>query len=297
MTEPTAAAGVDPRDISYASAARTSAGKAVVRVIENLTGRIALLMRVYGFEKDVASGEPIWDVMVRRFRIDVDVAPADFERIPAVGPAVVLANHPFGVLDALAMGVTLHRRRPDFKILANAIFYAAPELRPYILPVDFSETRDAVRTNLRMRADAIAHLKSGGCVAVFPAGAVSTSLRPFGPAYDPDWKPFAARLMRESGAPAIPVLFEGSNTRLFHAAGHLHPTLRTALYMREFNRRVGGSVRLRVGEPRTLDDLRALGADAPAEAMARMRADAYLLSDGEQGSYGETGPPLGPRAE
>lgn len=288
-----AAGAVDVGAITYASAAKTRGGRAVVRTIENLTGRIPLLYRLWGFEADVAAGASIWDVMTERYRVSLDVDDAELAHVPASGPAVVVANHPYGILDALCLGAALHRRRRDFRILANAIFMASPEVAPFILPVDFDAGREAVRRNLQMRQDAARHLRDGGALALFPAGATSTVDRAFGPAFDPDWKPFAVRLMREVDAPAVPLLFDGANSRLFHVAGRLHPTLRTALYMREFNRRVGRAVRIRIGAPIAPSEL----ADASAPDAAQiLRARTYALSDDpERGGYGSAGPPFGPR--
>jgi putative hemolysin len=55
-----------------------------------------------------------------------------------------------------------------------------PEIRAHVLPINFANTRDAVATSARSRAAARALLAAGGCLHIFPAGAVSTACRPFG---------------------------------------------------------------------------------------------------------------------
>ena len=251
--ETTAAAeqsgSVKPRDISYGPSAKTAAGEQVIRLIENLTGRIAILLRLKGFDRDLAAGEDLWECIWRRYGMSFEMEDEALERVPAEGPLICVANHPFGLMDALALCVLMRRRRPDFKILANAVFARAPELAEVILPVDFEETRAAVQTNMRTRKAALAHLEAGGCVAIFPGGAVSSSPKPFQQAFDPEWKTFTARLAIKSGAPTAPILFAAENSKLFHSVGYLHPTLRLGLYLREFNRRVGRPVPVRFGTP------------------------------------------------
>ena len=66
-----------------------------------------------------------------------------------------------------------------------------PEVRDYVLPINFAETAEAAATSARSRREARALLKAGGCLIIFPGGAVSTSREPFGPAVDADWHPFA----------------------------------------------------------------------------------------------------------
>ncbi|MCI4665754.1 MAG: lysophospholipid acyltransferase family protein [Neomegalonema sp.] len=265
---------VSPRDISYGASAKTAAGEQVIRLIENLTGRIMVLLRLKGFDRDVAAGEDLWECIFRRFGLTFDMEEGAMERIPATGPLICAANHPFGLLDALSLCVLMRRRRPDFKILANAVFARAPELADVILPVDFEETRAAVATNMATRKAAQAHLAQGGCVALFPGGALSSNTTPFGRAFDPEWKTFAARLAAKSGAPVTPILFDGDNSAIFHAIGYVHPTLRLGLYMREFNRRANRPVPIRVGEPIAAASLPATDAK---EASRILRNAVYAL--------------------
>lgn len=268
---------VNPRDISYALSARTGLGQITVRLIENMTGRLGVLYRLWGFDQDVARGEDIWECVFRRFQLDLDLRGEGADGVPARGAALVVANHPFGVLDGLSLGVLLRRRRTDFKILANAVFAQAPQLAPYLLPVDFADTPAARRANVASRAAALAHLKAGGLIAVFPAGAVAAGRGPFERPFDPDWKPFPARLIRQSGAPVIPLLFEGRNSRAFQFFGHFSPALRYGLHIAEFRRRIGTSARIVVGRPVERSVIKS--APDPRALMSRLRALTYRLSE------------------
>jgi putative hemolysin len=266
------------RDISYATAARTRGGRAVIRAVENATGRLGLIRRARGYEAEMIDGRCFWEVMVVRMGVRLDVVAGSLADIPAEGPLVVVANHPYGVLDGLVMGHILSSVRGDeFRILANTVFRRAPELERVVLPVDFAETDAAVRENVAARKAALRHLAEGGAIGVFPGGTVSTAPRPFGRPMDPGWRTFTARMVLRSGAAVVPIYFDGANSRLFQVASHLHQTLRLALLLREFRARSRGPVRIAVGRPIDPARLEAYRHD-PRGMMDFLRRETYALS-------------------
>jgi len=265
------------REISYAASASTRAGRAVIRSVENLTGRLQLIRMARDYDRDVAQGRDFWQVMVDRYGLALEVTGGSLDAIPQSGPLIVIANHPYGILDGLVLGHILAQTRGDFRILAHHIFRKAPELERVILPISFDETRDAQAVNLATRRKALDYLAAGGCIGIFPGGTVSTALKPFGRPMDPSWRRFTARLIGKSGAAVVPVFFEGHNSRLFQVASHLHQTLRLALLVNEFKARVGAPVRVVVGRP--LDPAAiALRAGDARGLMDYLRARTYRLS-------------------
>jgi putative hemolysin len=265
------------REISYASSAASRAGQALIRLVENATGRPRLIRRAAGYDAEVAAGRDFWEVMVERYGLRLDVFAGRLEDIPAEGPLVVIANHPFGILDGLVLGHVLSRRRGDFRILAHRVFRRAEALERVILPISFDETKEAQRLNLATRATALAHLAAGGAIGIFPGGTVATAARPFGPPLDPVWRGFTARLIARSRATVVPIYFDGHNSRLFQIASHLNYTLRMALLIREFGARVDAPVRLAVGAPIPPEAHAPLAGDAKA-TMDFLRAATYRLS-------------------
>lgn len=265
------------REISYAHSAETKAGRAVIRTVENLTGRLFLIRKAKGYEHEVAQGRDFWRVMVERYKLQLDVTRGALENIPKEGPIVVISNHPYGILDGLMLGHIMSEARGDFRILAHEVFKRAEELDRVILPVSFDETKAAVRLNLNTRKTAFDFLKNGGAIGVFPGGTVSTALRPFGEPLDPGWRTFTAKLIAKSGATVVPIFFEGHNSRFFQVASHVHVTLRMALLVNEFRKRVGNSVRVAVGEPIAQDEIEARSGD-PRALMDYLRAETYALS-------------------
>jgi len=180
------------------------------------------------------------------------------------------------------MGYILSGLRGDFRILAHSVFRKAPDLQRVILPMDFSETPEAQRANIDMRAEATRYLQGGGAIGIFPGGTVSTAARPFGQPLDPVWRRFTARLIQRSGATVVPIWFDGQNSRLFQVASHLNYTLRMALLLREFKARTDGPVRLAVGRPIGPNQLADFRGDGK-EMMDFLRRSTYDLSPGKAG--------------
>jgi putative hemolysin len=143
----------------------------------------------------------------------------------------------------------VNRVRGDFRILTNAVLNRADEVKEYLLPVDFTETPEALQTNLKSRAAAKHHLLNGGCLIVFPAGGVSTTPKLWDKtAVDAEWKNLTARLISQGKAPVVPMFFAGQNSRLFQFASHVSATLRLSLLFKEVHDSIGGEVVVRVGD-------------------------------------------------
>lgn len=265
------------RDISYAHSAETKSGRAMIRLMENTTGRLRLIKRADGYEREVAAGRDFWAVMVERYGLSLDVAGGSLDNIPKTGPLILIANHPYGILDGLMMGHILSEVRGDFRILAHRVFRKAEELNRIILPISFDETKEAVKLNIETRKRALSYLSDGGAIGIFPGGTVSTSAKPFSQPIDPGWRGFTARMVAKSNATVVPVYFDGHNTRLFSVASHLHYTLRMGLLIREFKKKVDSPVRVVIGKPLERDALDPLSKDARA-MMDYLRKATYELS-------------------
>ncbi|MGK7652700.1 lysophospholipid acyltransferase family protein [Roseovarius sp. B08] len=265
------------RDISYAYSAQTRGGRAMIRTMENLTGRIRLIKRAAGYEQEVAAGRDFWQVMVERYGLTLDVVGGSLDNIPRTGPLILIANHPYGILDGLMMGHILSQTRGDFRILAHQVFRKAEDLNRIILPISFDETKEAVALNIETRKTALDYLKGGGAIGIFPGGTVSTAAKPFAQPLDPGWRGFTARMIAKSDATVVPVFFEGHTSRLFQLASHLHTTLRMGLLIKEFTKRVDTSVQVVVGQPIPQDELRARAGDTKS-LMAFLRHKTYELS-------------------
>nr|WP_276553769.1 lysophospholipid acyltransferase family protein [Shinella kummerowiae] len=163
------------------------------------------------------------------------------------GPVVIVANHPFGIGDGIAVLALAEQLGRPFKVMIHNDLLKVPEMQPYALPVSFEETKEALALNMKTRAEAVRLLKEGTTVIVFPAGGVATAKKVFGRAEDLPWKMFPAKLIQSAQANVIPVYFEGQNGRLFHLASKVSMTLRLSLLIREFRKLSGSTIAARIG--------------------------------------------------
>ena len=243
-------------EFSYASPEDPLARELGIRCVELLTGQPYLKRLYREYQREALPDHQFFDQAVDRLQLQVNWHGTPFERIPADGPLIFVANHPYGVLDGIVICLLAARTRGDFKILINSVLCRAPELDDYVLPVDFEPTPEAIRTNLASRKTAREHLSEGGSLIVFPAGAVSTTPKMFArEALDEDWAPLVGQLIRRTRASVVPVYFDGQNSRSFQMASHVSYALRVALIFREVRRRVGSKLDVVVGEPLDFFDL------------------------------------------
>ncbi len=267
----------DIDEFSYVTESDGRIKRTVIRSIERLTGQPKLRRMYLENQANPRAGESFWDAAIRHLKLKVIFNPDGLDKIPNTGPLVVVANHPFGVLDGIVISYLISKVRSDFRILTNSVLYRAPEIRPYLLPIDFGEDKNALRTNLKTRSDARIHLSDGGTIIVFPGGTVSTVPKPYyRRAIDPAWKPFTSQLIQKSAAPVIPIYFDGQNSRLFQLASHMSPTLRLSLLFNEVYRRIGTSVELVIGDP--IDEGKLSQFKDRIELMAFLKQETYGLA-------------------
>jgi putative hemolysin len=246
---------------SYADPSSPRLKRGFIRAVEAATGQ-RTLKRLYLEQcRLIEDGESFWQSAIRLLALDVRFDPAALARIPRTGPVVIVANHPYGVLDGIVVSWLAEQVRPDFKVLTHSLLLHAPEARPYLLPVDFAGTPQAQSTNLASRAAARELLAEGGCVVVFPAGGISTAPDRFGrhPAVDAPWQPFTAQLIQRSRATVVPIHFAGQNGRLFQIASHVSLTLRLSLIFHEVKTKIGAVLPVTIGEPISFEHLDDVG--------------------------------------
>ncbi len=211
--------------------------------------------------------------------VRVEVRPEDVGRVPAEGALLVVANHPFGAIEGLALLELVRRRRPDVKVMANYILSRIPELRADMLFVDPFGTAGSVARNVNAMRQALNWLRAGKALIVFPAGEVASFAPRAFRVRDPAWHTSTMTLVRRTGVEValLPVFIPGSASLLFHLVGKIHPRLRTLLLPREMIRLRRRRLEMRVGAPLSSGKLfRRFAQDADALRYLRFRT--FLLA-------------------
>jgi len=192
------------------------------------------------------------------------------ERIPASGAVVIVANHPIGSLDGLALLRLVGEIRHDVKAVANELLMTLEPLHSLLLPVDAMGGRTA-RENIR-RIEA--HLAGGGALVIFPAGEVSR-LGPRG-VRDGAWRNGFVRMARRASAEIVPVMMDGRNSAFFYSVSLLAKPLSTLLLIREMFRHARNSVSVRIGHAIAPTQYEGIDPD-DSRLAARFRAQVYAL--------------------
>jgi putative hemolysin len=236
---------------SYASENYHFFKRSFIRSIELLTGQRKIYDLYKQYVAEYADQDDFFfDSAIRKLSLNINYDKNALADIPKTGPLVIVANHPYGVLDGIVMNHIVHSIRKDFKVLTNTALFKMKEANSTLLPIDFDNTEDAIKTNIDTRKKAREILKQGGCIAVFPAGGVSSipSWRDK-VAQDTEWQPFIGSLIQGSKATVVPLFFEGQNSRLFQVCSLFSLTIRLSLYIKELADRIGSRVGLKIGKP------------------------------------------------
>jgi putative hemolysin len=173
----------------------------------------------------------------------------DLKNIPREGPFITVSNHPFRGIDSMILFKILSEYRKDFKILASFLLHRIEPLREIVIPVNTHETTTNTKSSYSGIRQAIDHLKSGHCIGIFPTGETSAPIESSRVILDNIWQPEAVKFIKNSQVPVIPVYFHGTNSRMIHIMGKIHPILRQTQLPSELLHRNNRTVKVRIGSP------------------------------------------------
>jgi putative hemolysin len=207
------------------------------------------------------AGDAPFDERVLR-ALNVSAAAHGLDVISATGPVLVVANHPHGIVDGLALASLVRRIRPDVRLLANRALSRIPELSDVCFYVDPNEGHDAARRSFAGLRSARRWLRDGHVLVVFPSGEVAHRRGLHDVYEESPWRDTAERLASGAGAPLVSAHIDGCNSQWFYIAGRLHPILRTALLGRELLKKRNSTIDVRFSPDPIAREIEALPADA-----------------------------------
>ena len=239
--------------------------------------RLRRLNALYG-SIAAMSDRPFLEAFFAQTKIDVSIGGVGVDDIPAEGPVVIVANHPFGAVDGLALLWAVQRVRPDVRVMANRMLGLVTPLRDRWIEVDPLHTAAAPAANTRGFRECMRHLLDGRALIVFPAGEVSAFHDGPSEPVDKAWDPSVMKLIQRVKATIVPVHIPGRNSSMFYRLGDIHPRLRTVALPSELLKKIGTTTTLTFGRAIPWSDLAAVS--DPVVLGKHLRSRVYALCHG-----------------
>lgn len=187
-------------------------------------------------------GVDMVEQILEHLQIRCEIPEHHIENIPENGPLVIIANHPTGALDGLALIYALSRVRRDIKVVTNRLLSHLEPLRALFIPVDNIQGRTPKSSLQQMDT----HLQAGGALVFFPSGEVSRlTLKGIA---ERCWHSGFIRMAEKYRTPLLPVHIQAYNSPLFYACGLISSRATLLLLMQQMFRRRGSTLPVRIGQ-------------------------------------------------
>lgn len=165
------------------------------------------------------------------------------------GPFITISNHPYGSIDGVMLVDIFGHVRPDFKVMVNKFLGRIETLGENficVIPVGAERTAPT-KESIQGIKDAVAHVRAGHPLGIFPSGAVSDLSLKDRCIRDREWQEPVIRLIRKLGVPVVPVHFLDRNSDLYYSLGLIDWKVRLLRLPAEvFNKR-GKRTRIAIG--------------------------------------------------
>ena len=200
------------------------------------------------------------DQVLDYFDFSHSISNREKERIPSSGRVVIVANHPIGSLDGLALLQMVGEVRKDVKVVANDMLVAIKPLEKLLLPVD-NINKKTMRQNIKNIKN---HLENDGAIIIFPAGEVSR-MSPVG-IRDSRWNNGFLRFASKTQSPILPVFIDARNSVFFYSLSTLAKPISSLWLVREMFKQTKKDIRFRIGNSISYDTYKNLPFDLASKA-------------------------------
>ncbi len=238
---------IETDEFMKAARLRRFGGASAARVLMTVL-RINKINRLYD-EVSHHRGMQFIDALIEKLQLEYEVSEEELKQFPAEGPFITVSNHPFGGIDGMLLVKIMENIRSDIKVMSNFVLNKIEPVSEYMLPVNPFERRKEAASSIAGIKMALEHLQQGKVLGIFPAGEVSSYNEDNYGISDREWQYPAMKMIKKARVPVVPVYFQGSNSRLFHILGLIHPTLRTVRLPAEVFNKKHKKIRIRVGNP------------------------------------------------
>lgn len=166
----------------------------------------------------------------------------NIQNIPASGRVIIIANHPLGGLDALALIKAISTIRKDVKIITNDFLKSINPLESIIIDINNFKNRQSKQSIHKIYE----HLNEDKALIIFPAGEVSRAT-PKG-IKDGEWYKSFLKFALRTSSPILPVFISGKNSKTFYSVSAINKSLSTLLLADEMFKQQGNEIELIIGE-------------------------------------------------
>lgn len=139
----------------------------------------------------------------------------DFENLPKSGAIIIIANHPTGIADGIAVFDAIRQFRDDIKFYANSdALRVCAKFEETIIPIEWvQDKRNREKTKITL-IETKKTIEDGKALIIFPAGRLARKIN--GKLTDPEWANSAIAIAKKYNIPILPIKINGPDALWFH---------------------------------------------------------------------------------
>ena len=166
------------------------------------------------------------------------------------GPFITICNHPYGSIDGVVLVDLFGHVRPDFKVMVNRLLGRIDTMQQNFICVTPTGNERHAPTNESIQGikNAMMHVRNGGCLGIFPSGAVSDLSLKDRCVRDREWQEPVVRLIRNLKVPVVPIHFLDRNSAFYYSLGLIDWRVRLLRLPAEVFNKAGKPARIAIGE-------------------------------------------------